>query len=97
MKIRHADYSSVIVELDLREFERMTGITIGNTFYSKKPEELTGKEFDLHELFNTLNDVIALSETKENFKSKLEDAKLTVDKIFWPIKEVLKKPNMVIK
>jgi len=50
MKIRHIDYSSLIVEITKREFEIITGIRLGDQHYDcdlRYDDKLIGKNFDL--------------------------------------------------
>lgn len=90
MKIRHADDSSIIVELTRNEFSGITGIKVkfnDSSLYSDGlyPKELIGIDIDLDRAIEAYYSLKVAHELKERVTSDLHSLIGRLNDVTWPI------------
>ena len=88
VKIRHLDYSSLIVEITKDEFCIVTGQCFGDRYGNgglAYNEDLISKEFDLRLIKENIWKLKVAFEVKNKISEKLREQADAIDKILWPI------------
>lgn len=92
MKVRHADNSSVIVELSFGEFRGITGVQLKTSDRNEYadglyPRQIVEKDYELDQAIEAYYSLKVVHELNKRISEDLDSLKNRLNEAMWPIPE----------